>query len=55
MENYLNFENLAHVIHYGLQGFIAKNIESESTILIIFYRSGSVTNPDRFSSFFRQT
>ena len=31
MENYLNFEKLAHVIQRGLQGFIVENIEGEST------------------------
>ena len=30
MENYPNFEKLAHVIQHGLQGFIVKNIEGES-------------------------
>ena len=28
---YTDFEKLSHVIEHGLQGFIAKNIESEST------------------------
>ena len=31
MENYPNFEKLAHAIQHGLQGFIAKNIQGEST------------------------
>ena len=31
VENYSDFENLAHVIQHGLQGFILKNIEGEST------------------------
>ena len=31
VENYPNFEKLAHVIPHGLQGFIVKNIEVEST------------------------
>ena len=31
VENYPDFERLAHVIQHGLQGFIAKNIEGEST------------------------
>ena len=31
VENYTDFENLAHVLQYGLQGFILKNIEGEST------------------------
>ena len=30
MENYPDFEKLAHVIQHGLQGFIAKNIDGES-------------------------
>ena len=31
VENYPDFEKLAHVIHHGLQGVIVKNIEGEST------------------------
>jgi len=31
VENYPGFEKLAHVIQHGLQGFMAKNIEGEST------------------------
>ena len=31
MENYPDFEKLAHVIQRGLQGFKVKNIEGEST------------------------
>jgi len=31
VENYLDFDKLAHVIQYGLQWFIVKNIEGEST------------------------
>ena len=31
VENYPNFEKLAHVIQHGLQGFIVKNITGEST------------------------
>ena len=31
MENYLDFEKMAHVIQHGLKGFIIKNIEGEST------------------------
>ena len=31
VENYPDFEKLAPVIHHGLQGFIVKNIEGEST------------------------
>ena len=31
MENYPDFEKLAHIIQHGLQGFIVKNIESESS------------------------
>ena len=31
VENYPDFEKLAHVIQHGLQGFIDKNIEGEST------------------------
>ena len=31
VENYSDFERLAHVIQHWLQGFIVKNIESEST------------------------
>ena len=30
MENYPEFEKLAHVIQDGLQGFIVKNIQGES-------------------------
>ena len=29
--NYTDFETLSHVIEHGLQGFIVKNIEGEST------------------------
>ena len=31
MENYPDLKELMHVIQYGLQGFIVKNIEGEST------------------------
>ena len=31
MENYPDLEKLAHVIQHGLQGFMVKNIEGEST------------------------
>ena len=31
VENYHDFEKLAHVIQHALQGFIVKNIKSEST------------------------
>jgi len=31
VENYPDFENLAHVIQHGLQGLIIRNIEGEST------------------------
>jgi len=31
VENYPDFDKLAHVIQHGLQCFIAKNIEGEST------------------------
>jgi len=31
VENYPDFEKLAYVIQHGLQGFIVKNIEGEST------------------------
>ena len=31
VENFPDFEILAHVIPHGLQGFIVKNIEGEST------------------------
>ena len=31
VENYPNFEKLAHMIQHGLQGFIVKNMEGEST------------------------
>ena len=31
MENYPDFEKLAHVIHHGLPGFVAKSIDGEST------------------------
>ena len=29
--NYTDFEKLSHIIEHGLQGFIIKNIEGEST------------------------
>ena len=29
--SFTNFEKLSHLIEHGLQGFIAKNIEGEST------------------------
>jgi len=31
VENHPDFEKLAHVIQHGLQGFIVKNIQGEST------------------------
>ena len=31
VENYTDFEKLSHIIEHGLQGFIIKNIEGEST------------------------
>ena len=31
MVNYTDFEKLSHAIEHGLQGFIVKNIEREST------------------------
>ena len=31
VENHPDFENLGHVMQHGLQGFIVKNIEGEST------------------------
>jgi len=31
VENYPDFETLAHVIQHGVHGFIVKNIEGEST------------------------
>jgi len=31
VENYTDFEKLAHLIQHGLQEFIVKNIEGEST------------------------
>jgi len=31
VENYPDFDQLAHVIQHGLQWFIVKNIEGEST------------------------
>ena len=31
MENYPDFKKLAHVIQHGLQGFLVKDIEGEST------------------------
>ena len=31
VENYPDFEKLAHVIQHGLQGFKVKNIEDKST------------------------
>jgi len=45
VENYPDLEKLAYVIEYGLQGFIVKNIEGESTKendLSHICRSGSV-------------
>ena len=32
MENYTDFEKMSHIIEHGLQGFIVKNIEGESTV-----------------------
>ena len=29
--NYTDFEKFSHIIEHGLQGFIVKNIEGEST------------------------
>ena len=29
--NYTDFEKLSHIIEHGLQGFIVKNIDGEST------------------------
>ena len=29
--NYTDFEKLSHIIEHGLEGFIVKNIEGEST------------------------
>ena len=29
--DYIDFEKLSHIIEHGLQGFIVKNIEGEST------------------------
>ena len=31
MVNYTDFEKLSQIIEHGLQGFIVKNIEGEST------------------------
>ena len=31
MVNYTDFQKLSHIIEHGLQGFIVKNIEGEST------------------------
>ena len=31
VENYPNFDKLAHVMQHGLQGFIVEHIEGEST------------------------
>ena len=31
VENYTDFEKMSHIIELGLQGFILKNIEGEST------------------------
>ena len=31
MVNYTDFEQFLHIIEHGLQGFIVKNIEGEST------------------------
>ena len=43
--NYTDFEKLSHVIEHGKQGFIAKiskMSQRRQTILVIFFRSGSV-------------
>jgi len=32
VENYPDFDKLAHVIQHGPQGFIVKNIKGESTV-----------------------
>ena len=46
VENYSDFKKLAHVIHYGLQGFFWLKISKVSqwwqTNLVIFCKSGSV-------------
>ena len=44
VENYPDFDKLAHVIQHGLQWFIVKNIEDESTEAneLSLCRSGSV-------------
>ena len=34
VENYPDFEKLAHVIQHGLQGFKVKNIERESAEVV---------------------
>ena len=33
VENYPDFEKLAHVIQHGLQGFTVKKIEGQSTVV----------------------
>jgi len=45
VENYPDFEKLAHVIQHGLQGFIVKNIESESMEAndLSHFKNGPVT------------
>ena len=45
VENYPDFENLAHVIQHGLQGFIVKTSkvsQRRQTILVIFIEMGMV-------------
>ena len=46
LKNYPDFEKLVRVIQHGLQGFLVKNIESESTkanyLIVILCKSGSV-------------
>ena len=45
VENYPDFEKLAHVIQHGLQGFIVKNIECESKEAndLSHFKNGPVT------------
>ena len=45
VENYPDFEKLAHVIQHGLQGFIdkiSKVSQRRQTVFVLFCRSGSV-------------
>ena len=56
MENYPDFDKLAHVIQHGLQWFIVTNIEGESTeandlSLILWKWVCRVNNPKFYQRF----